>query len=171
MEIQEGINTQYEPPLGPFGKFQEGDRVLYLKQPDTRWIITNIGNYCATIELDPAFENPWTKEKVVVIQNPADICFPPETLYEQPLSMSGLPSMPSMPSYGEGMPMPMPMSMPMSPFNITVVSGDNNSVPSGLSVPVPVPGSMPALVLKEQNPVASPKEGFENAKNVIINKV
>ena len=168
LEIQEGINTQYDPPLGPFGKFQEGDRVLYLKQPDTRWIITNIGNYCSTIELDPAFENPWTKEKVVVIQNPADICFPPETLYEQPLSMSGLPSMPSMPSmpsYGEGMP------MPMSPFNITVVSGYNNSVPSGLSVPVPVPGSMPALVLKEQNPVASPKESIENAKNVIINKV
>ena len=174
VEIYEEENAHYDPPLGPFSKFQEGDRVLYLKQPDTRWFISNIGNYCATIELDPAFDNPLTAEKVVVVQNPEDICFPPETMMEQP-PLHPFSSTPVVPAsyYGETVgPIPSPSAVP--PFNITIVSGDNNNVPTD-STPHQQVMSNPAFVSipREQTPVVYPQPvgDLNNATKVVIHKV
>jgi len=183
IDIHEESNVQYEPPLGPFSKFQEGDRVLYLKIPDTRWTIQNIGNYCATIELDPAFANNSIAEKVVVVQNPKDICFPPETIVNEHPSIiysNQTPPPNFMSQYGETVgAIPTPTAS-TPPFNITIVSGDNNSVPATQHTekypPVelqsqPVYDFIPTQKESIESKPVAPSENLENAKNVIINKI
>lgn len=189
VNFQEETNTLYDPDpsaLGPFSKFQEGDRVLYLKKPDTRWTIKNIGNYCATIELDPSFHNPVIAERVAVIQNPDDICFPPETLAEPYPTLTTPLNVPPVPYFGETVgPIPTPNSAVAPPFNITIVSGDNNSVPTNTNPVEPI-SQNPLLNFKREQPTifdggqktqmggdeAKITGGdLEKAKNVIINKI
>lgn len=179
VHIREENNTEHTL-LGPFGKYTEGDHVLYLKKPGTLWTITNIGHYCATIQMHPSNQPVAEADKVVVIHDPADICFPPTSTQQTPSQTTGM-SGGTVPYYGyvaEGgvvdgvIPTPIPAATP--PLNITIVSGDNNNMPTNIpsnNAPFAAAMATPETMPFQQQPVANENTPLDKVKSVVINKV